>query len=587
MNYLVSNSCRMEAKNGKLSGNSGITINIKRQSFSPHFTCDDQSMLKGGIRGGQPALPCFNMIKACHCQASISFSPENRIVRNYRNFMKSGLPQRLLFNYDGEWKDFSVEILNLIRDDFQAKKAIIEITHKKKHFLLDFVRMLQIDPKVGISKPIAWIDEQGKCFFPEIYPESCMTCGFLKEGNDHMFCLYDKKHEGDNLNEVASAAESSNSGYLYDDENQSNGVKPIVNNDAMAAVGEAMGENEPCTLFPANVSGSVSMQQKVMGVDDSSTFLGPVQRLFLTGMSPFVDAKDVVSISRTPMIDGYGENFLTTFQNHVEITKRLRGGKANVRYAWLPASKSAVEGILFGGVKRIEKPVRVDKYGLGIHLTPLNCSNVCAGYSDVDENGLSYMMLCRTIMGNVEVVHSGSKQFQPSNRNFDSGVDDLKSPKHYIIWDMNMHTHVLPEYVVTYKLPLEARECILGNGRSSNASAITDGTLPVLPLKGDNNNPQLLSSNVSHGKVEAYGRAPKPTSPWMPFSMLFAAISSKVPPQDMDLVNTYYEEFKKRKISRIDLVKRLRQIIGDKLLISTLMRLQPKLPHFAKQQLPS
>ncbi|RWV99639.1 hypothetical protein GW17_00037446 [Ensete ventricosum] len=34
--------------------------------------------------------------------------------------------------------------------------------------------------------------------------------------------------------------------------------------------------------------------------------------------------------------------------------------------------------------------------------------------------------------------------------------------------------------------------------------------------------------------------------------------------------------YQKRKISRIDLVKKLRQIIGDKLLVSTIMRLQQK-----------
>lgn len=41
------------------------------------------------------------------------------------------------------------------------------------------------------------------------------------------------------------------------------------------------------------------------------------------------------------------------------------------------------------------------------------------------------------------------------------------------------------------------------------------------------------------------GHAPRaPSSPWMPFSMLFAAISTKVPRSDMDLVIRYYEEFK-------------------------------------------
>jgi hypothetical protein len=99
----------------------------------------------------------------------------------------------------------------------------------------------------------------------------------------------------------------------------------------------------------------------------------------------------------------------------------------------------------------------------------------------------------------------------------------------------------------------------------------------------------------------------------MPFSMLFAAISKKVPRSDMDVLHEYYKEFKvinavfhfsfldiqlysvismpifmltvvvcllmlkqKRNISRTDLVKRLRQIVGDKLLVSTVLRLQHK-----------
>ena len=96
-----------------------------------------------------------------------------------------------------------------------------------------------------------------------------------------------------------------------------------------------------------------------------------------------------------------------------------------------------------------------------------------------------------------------------------------------------------------------------------------------------------------------------PSSPWMPFSMLFAAISTKVSPENMDMVIGCYEEFKVRylalflawswlfltimnrlclhvciyqskKISRAELVKKLRHVVGDRVLISTIMRLQDK-----------
>jgi RCD1-SRO-TAF4 (RST) plant domain len=35
-----------------------------------------------------------------------------------------------------------------------------------------------------------------------------------------------------------------------------------------------------------------------------------------------------------------------------------------------------------------------------------------------------------------------------------------------------------------------------------------------------------------------------PSSPWMPFSMLFASISTKVTPRAMDCINAHYEDFK-------------------------------------------
>ena len=85
-----------------------------------------------------------------------------------------------------------------------------------------------------------------------------------------------------------------------------------------------------------------------------------------------------------------------------------------------------------------------------------------ASYSDVDENGVVHMILCRVIMGNVEVIHPGSKQFQPSNENFDSGVDNLQKPKHYVIWDMHVNTHIYPEYIVTFKMPSRARGDFVG-----------------------------------------------------------------------------------------------------------------------------
>ncbi|KAL4342284.1 hypothetical protein GQ457_08G024970 [Hibiscus cannabinus] len=69
-----------------------------------------------------------------------------------------------------------------------------------------------------------------------------------------------------------------------------------------------------------------------------------------------------------------------------------------------------------------------------------------AKYSDADENGVQYMILCHVILGKTEIICPVNKQCHPSSKDVDSGVDDLKHPKYYITWNMNINTHIHPEY---------------------------------------------------------------------------------------------------------------------------------------------
>lgn len=82
--------------------------------------------------------------------------------------------------------------------------------------------------------------------------------------------------------------------------------------------------------------------------------------------------------------------------------------------------------------------------------------NYSASHCDVDENGERHMFFCRVIMGNMEAVCPGTKQYRPSCKNYDSGVDDLENPRFYIIWTMNMNTHIYPEFVVRFKISSKA-----------------------------------------------------------------------------------------------------------------------------------
>lgn len=66
------------------------------------------------------------------------------------------------------------------------------------------------------------------------------------------------------------------------------------------------------------------------------------------------------------------------------------------------------------------------------------------------------MVFTRVILGNVEPLHCGSEQCHPSDEKYDSGVDDLKNPTQYVVWEMNMYTHIYPEFIVGFRIPPRA-----------------------------------------------------------------------------------------------------------------------------------
>lgn len=75
-------------------------------------------------------------------------------------------------------------------------------------------------------------------------------------------------------------------------------------------------------------------------------------------------------------------------------------------------------------------------------------------FTETDENGEKHIILCRVILGKCEKIGAGSWQLQSSSVEYDSGVDDLKNPKWYVVWCDNMNTHILPECVVSY-IPID------------------------------------------------------------------------------------------------------------------------------------
>ncbi|TVU44235.1 hypothetical protein EJB05_03671 [Eragrostis curvula] len=508
-------------------------------------------------------LVTFDYGAQCNKKTKMASCGNGGILESYRNFMTSGLPVRVLLYQHGDWSDFPEDIVNLAQRDFPLKRSITTAVFQNKHILLDFVRMVCLDYEMTINNPIAWVDDNGKSFFPDL------SSGLYTSQHD--------KGEADELAEMStSVAESSSSASVDEVVSHDKTINHTAEEKSKAHNNpdEAIGENKshPSMFLSSSgiIQGNTDKQNSGPRVDST------VHKLLLKGLGKPFSGKDIIGIYRTPLRDQQEQVRSMLFQKEAEAIKSRRGN-ANVRYAWLPCSRHAMEEMMMRGALQIVKPQCGAMYGVGTHLAPANCSISCASYSEFIEDGIIRMMLCRVIMGNVEVIYPGSKQFQPTNGCFDSGVDDLQKPNHYIIWDANVHKHIHAEYAVIIKVPPMTKEHLVSKDSTSNISETRNSGSPDSVTKGDGF--QNLASSALQPQAPMFGRAPRAAStPWMPFSMLFAALSTKVPRSHMDLVLRYYEEFKRKKISRPELVIRMRKIVGDKLLVSTVLRLQQKHP---------
>ncbi|XP_058084495.1 inactive poly [ADP-ribose] polymerase RCD1-like [Magnolia sinica] len=601
----------MELKNAKVLDNGRrMVVDLKRKRANQCASYFTGTAYKAALRRSSLEVPSdrhTKRMRSSGCKKSRKCCFRNSVIKNYSNFIKSGLPQRLLCYQKGEWKDLPEELIALLREYFWAKKAIAEVALLGRRLLFDFLHMVRIDLETGLQKPIAWIDESGHCFFPELYSD-------LYELHDR-FCSNGRKVRGCissvpkgtceiNLQLDIAISGTSCSNLEECDEASVSHVKQLkieekprnkhhdLEQDCCtcskpdAEINEVIGENGQSAMPLCHNPGFESMHVKLTRLVSGGSDSDAVQRMFLVGLSPIIDASNIVGIYQGSPRNIF-ERRLLLFRKQIEITENYRGN-ANVRYAWFGSSKEAVTRIIVHGFRHSEIPKCKPMYGTGIHLTPANCSNISAGCSDADENGVQHMVLCRVIMGNMELVHPGSEQFQPSSQNFDSGIDDLQNPKRYIIWNMHMNTHIYPEYVVSFTVPPRAKEYLVGNESKSDVSGITYLTSCHNQLQQDSapDGPVWIGQQSSASVKPFQENAgllgltvPKiPTSSWMPFAMLFAAISDKISHEDMDLLSLHHDEFKKKKISRDGFIKKLRCITGDELLRSTIKSVHGKSP---------
>lgn len=574
----------MASKWVKVSDNSTrVIVDSKRKRASQIVKASNRALV---VKPGKPELSSVlnksgKRKREDGCKSDCSSSSRKVLLKNYLNLMKSGPPKCLLYSQDGQWNDFPQNVIDMVKEDFVAKKASIEVKFNERHLILDILHMTEVDMKTGVQKPIAWIDDAGSCFFPELFSSyeshqcnksEAMTNLELVELESSMTPEIKLNVEID-LNGLSN----NNLEECMDESNvQESNVKRLKVDLEGHKIYHDINFNDCCYRYDSKAD------QPVKNFQQSDEALSPemVRNMFFKGINPSLEV-DIVDVKKCT--GNIMEAKLELFQKQIEITQKLRGD-ANVKYAWFASRTDELSSIVAYGLGH-DGP-KLGRYGYGVHLTAVDSAQISATICDGDEKGIRYMVLCRVILGNVELILPGSKQFYPSDECFDCGVDNLHNPKHYVVWNMNTNTHIYPVYAVSFMMsPIAQGNLISDESRVDLSSRLTIHD-PRAPFQPESSPIKLVTSGPQHGsmipmsveQVPSIGSSTSgaPKSPWMPFSKLFEAISEKVTPDDMKLIHILYEPLRAKKISREEFIKKLRSIVGDQILRSTISKLQSR-----------
>ncbi|KAJ6745702.1 INACTIVE POLY [ADP-RIBOSE] polymerase SRO2-RELATED [Salix koriyanagi] len=176
-----------------------------------------------------------------------------------------------------------------------------------------------------------------------------------------------------------------------------------------------------------------------------------VKKAFLAGMKGHAKDTQVFAIYKNSAPTSPMKARFAAFKAFAKLVSQKNGGQGNVNvnYGWYSGSKDEISQIISHGFARCNG----QSHGVGVYLSPTSFLLDRLESSRADENDLRHILLCKMIMGKTEVIPAGSKQRYPSSGEFDSGVDNLEAPRRLVFWTAFMNSHILPDYILSFKAP--------------------------------------------------------------------------------------------------------------------------------------
>ncbi|XP_009789645.1 probable inactive poly [ADP-ribose] polymerase SRO5 [Nicotiana sylvestris] len=257
-------------------------------------------------------------------------------------------------------------------------------------------------------------------------------------------------------------------------------------------------------------------------IDEGDKMHQIINKKFISGLGILGLSTQIEAIDKNAYSSFTMQARLQSFLRFSKAMEKKCGGNANEKYAWFGASKDDIDSIFSHG---FGNPMNNGAYGHCICLSPYDYPLDCLQTAIPDKDGLRHLLLSRVILGRLEVVHPGLGQSHPTSEQFDTGVDNLHSPRKYIVWSSNMNAYIFPDFVISFRI----------------ISKVKESRIFSVPLKS-------------------------PSSAWISFPALISALSKILPPNTVKLIKKYHSDYKERKITRRGLIQQATKLAGDELL---------------------
>lgn len=290
-----------------------------------------------------------------------SFCLGQALIQNYLNFRRSGAPSRFMFFRNNAWNDFSEEVFGFLKAGFVAGMPVVECSVEGSACLFDFLRMLQFDSATGQQRSIAWIDINGRCFFPKLFVGEETKTKF--EVPSFPKLEIEIRIERDSSKQTGK---SSNYTKEYTDESHSQAPAPPKNTliDKTCI--------EPVTPIERPKWPNVEIMK-----EGDTGYMG-IKNIFLSGIGRLAPDISITSICRCSHSEPLGNARLKDFQSQIAMTKAARGD-ANVKLAWYGTSAEGVAAVIAHGFGQPCRSSSSEVYGVGVYLSPQHLSHMRYG----------------------------------------------------------------------------------------------------------------------------------------------------------------------------------------------------------------